>query len=164
MRIGKDSPPMVLTNAKGPGSSTRRKRPPTRCQHLGEPTGDVFPPKDGAGDIAERLFSAVGVTKERWAATVAAWHGEPDAEADCSGCERRQRRWNYFGRMLGIGKKSAELGMLLAIEDGRHVPLYQCAVHGACLTLRSTHAVDGAPMTCGRCKAEGLGFAAVDPG
>ena len=40
------------------------------------------------GDMAERVLSAVGITRER----VQAWTGSKDC-----GCKRRQRAWNAWG-------------------------------------------------------------------
>lgn len=136
-----------------------------KCKHVGEKTGEVWPPKDGLGDAVERTLSAIGITKERWAAvTGAAKQIHADDDASCSGCERRQRRWNYVGRILGIGKSNDELKVIqdaYALDSGAHLPLYSCGVHGVCVMRgRKLEAIEGAPMSCTQCIKEGLGYEA----
>ncbi len=126
------------------------------CRHLGELLPETFPPKDGAGDALERGLSAFGITKERWAAVVAAFVPEDNDGKGCGGCEKRQQQVNHVGRAFGIGKKSAEIRALLNLSEGQTLPVHACAVHGRCVPSKAYLTIEGAPHSCHGCKAVDL--------
>lgn len=134
------------------------KRKPAKkpqCVHLGKPTGESFPPKDGLGDLVERGLNGIGITKERWAAVkaeaVAALTGKDAKPGDCGGCKWRQKMLNWLGRKLGMGKQTGEIMQLMRIEEGAQLPIYSCAIHGQCLPHRGLKGVEGAPHCCHGC-------------
>lgn len=138
------------------------RKPAPRCVHLGDATGEQWPPADGLGDAIERKLSSVGITKERWA------HLKHEAslgilpEGDCSGCEKRQRLLNWIGGKFGWGKGDAELQVIREVyqlEAGQRLAVFACGKHGQCVKSGSpTEAVAGAPIACTRCKRQELGY------
>lgn len=83
IRIGKDNTPIVLTNAKGPGSSARARH--------SRPAGR------GVGDRLAAALKKLGVTEERYAAAKAAIGLPPTC-----GCKERREWLNRLGDWLGV--------------------------------------------------------------
>ena len=54
-------------------------------------------PPPGLGDLAERFFTSLGITQERYQAAKAAWHLDPKCK-----CADRKRWLNETGAKLGI--------------------------------------------------------------
>jgi hypothetical protein len=137
------------------GTTSKPRTTPTKgphCIHYGaELEGDVYPPKDGLGDKVETALTAIGITKDRWAAAVATVTGQMQEEGGCTGCGWRQKIANRAGRLLGIGKESERVAQLLALEEGQRLPVHACALHGRCLARPLPAGLEGAPRSCVGC-------------
>lgn len=159
-------PPKRRGNLKSPRKREPQSRATGPCIHLGEPTGEVFPPKDGLGDLFEAGLKKLHVTKEGWAAAkayAAEMVGrEIDKEASCSSCERKHKWLNHFGQKLRIGKKSEEARRLLQLEEGKSLPVFSCAIHGRCIIAKAIRGLDGAPHACQGCRERDCGPIVVE--
>ncbi len=113
---------------------SRRTGEVALCQHRAvEPTAETFPPPNGLGDHTSDLLASVGITKERFSNAVNAWNTS-DEKKDC-GCNWRQKGMNWIGSKLGLPEgKGPELQKLLELEHLPEQPVYECELHGKCLT------------------------------
>jgi hypothetical protein len=126
------------TGQNPPPSAASAALPINRgCRHRGAVLpGEYFPPPDGLGDAVSNALSAIGVTKEWWAAQKAKFLAAADP-ADCGGCKYRQAFLNWLGAKLPGGStgKGAAVQKIMELEAIPQQPIQACAVHGKCLPL-----------------------------
>lgn len=97
----------------------KRRKP---CSHLGDPTGESFPPPEGAGNLISSALSKIGVTKKRFSRLITLGK----SETGCN-CNWRIGAVNWIGSWLGLpGGMSGELQDLVTMEEIAKQDLHHC--------------------------------------
>lgn len=128
--------PVGTTFGSKPIVTVTNGAPPIKCRHELEPTGEVFPPPDGVGDVFSNALTAAGITKERWASLLNNFRSEEKQEKSCSGCSRLQGLMNWAGEKLKMpAGKGSKIQELVILDNLREQPVCGCQLYGSCIKL-----------------------------